>query len=178
MKKLMVAACAIAFAAVTHAAQFDWSYDSEGEFNDGATVYVFGGASDIGTTLASILSTQGISEFTTAIADMNYGTDTLTNGMGMGFTEAANGDYATVFVFQDGVTGGKDFAYYAGVDVSDYIYNPPSGVSVLELWGSDSYETGTIKGSTPPGPTPMPEPTSGLLMLIGMGALALRRRRA
>ena len=29
-----------------------------------------------------------------------------------------------------------------------------------------------------PGPTPIPEPTSGLLMLLGVAGLALRRRRA
>lgn len=173
----MVAACAIAFAAVTQASQFSWSYDACGAFEEGAMVYVFSGADTLGATLAGILATQGIDEFNTAIADINYSTDTLTSGMAMGFTIGGTTDYATVFVFQDGVTGGKDFAYYAGVEAADYIYTPPAGGTTLEIWGDDSYNTGTIKGSTP-GPTPVPEPTSGLLLLLGMGALALRRRRA
>ena len=32
--------------------------------------------------------------------------------------------------------------------------------------------------TTPPGPGPIPEPTSGLLLLLGVAGLALRRRRA
>ena len=178
MKKLMVAACAIAFAAVTQASQFSWSYDAYGEFEEGATVYVFSGVDTLGATLAGILTTQGIDEFNTAIAEINYGTKTLNEfGKATGFTVGGTADYATVFVFKDGVTGGKDFAYYAGVEAADYIYTPPAGATTLEIWGDDPYNTGTIKGSTP-GPTPVPEPTTGLLVLLGMAGLALKRKLA
>jgi hypothetical protein len=44
------------------------------------------------------------------------------------------------------------------------------------VWAPADFSTFSA-AATPPTPD-VPEPTSGLLMLVGLGALALRRRRA
>ena len=158
------------------AAQFEWSYDSCGEFSDGALVYVFSGGSSIGGTLAALLTDEGADAFNTALSGYKYASDTLssgTAGTGLTISDVGSGDYATVFVFQDGIVGGKTFAYYSGVDASGSIYTPPSGGTPLELWGDDPYTTGTIKTT---GGGDIPEPTSGLLLVLGGPILALRRK--
>ena len=160
------------------AAQYVWSYDAYGEFSDGASVYAFSGASGIGATLAALLKDEGVDAFNTALSGYNYSTDTLSGGAASGtIYNAGATDYATVFVFKDGVAEGKEFAYYDGVDASGSVYTPPAGGTPLELWGDDPYTTATIK-TAGGGGTDVPEPTSGLLLVLGGAMLALRRRRA
>ena len=55
-------------------------------------------------------------------------------------------------------------------DVSGSFYEPPAAGTTLGLSASDFTNSGTIAN--------VPEPTSGLLMLVGLAGLALRRRRA
>ena len=178
MKKLMMLATTALVGLSLSAAQYDWVYDSCGEFSDGSSVYVFSGASGIGATLATILTDEGVDAFNTALTGYTYANESLTTGTAAGSVfNAGSSDYATVFVFEDGITAGKTFAYYDGVDASSNIYSPPSGGSKLELWGDDPYTTGIIK-TAGGGGTDVPEPTSGLLLVLGGAMLALRRRRA
>ena len=179
----MIAACAIAFAAVTQAAQFSWQFDADGAYAGNSTYYVFAGNSSVGATLAALLTaegTDGTKAFTDALTSYNYQTGTLTSiGMGAGSLFGVTDDaYATVFIFEDGVVGGKVFDYIV-YDASGSVYTPPdSNPGAVEMYGSDygnpeyatSWGTGTVAN--------VPEPTSGLMLLLGMGALALRRRRA
>ena len=179
MKKLIMFAATALVGLSLSAAQFEWSYDACGEFSDGALVYVFSGGSSIGGTLAALLTDEGADAFNSALSGYKYASDTLssgTAGTGITISNVGASDYATVFVFQDGIVGGNTFAYYDGVDASGSIYTPPSGGTPLELWGDDPYTTGTIK--TTGGGGGIPEPTSGLLLLVGGAMLALRRKRA
>ena len=74
--------------------------------------------------------------------------------------------------------------YFTSEDAAGNTYQSET-VSAL-AWavgtGSVTFEgNGTwtaAPGPTPPGPTPVPEPTSGLLMLLGVAGLALKRRKA
>ena len=64
---------------------------------------------------------------------------------------------------------------YITEDVSAMLYTPPAGApgtfaSTLATAGT----TGTMSGGDAPG---VPEPTSGLLLLVGGAMLALRRKQ-
>ena len=65
--------------------------------------------------------------------------------------------------FTMGVSGDKsiNFTTGGGFDVDD-----------SSKWAAGGWKEGK------PGPEPVPEPTSGLLMVLGLSALALRRKRA
>ena len=67
-----------------------------------------------------------------------------------------------IFIDNDG----KDIAYTANV-VSVNVQNSTMNITALKAGGDFTYATASV-----------PEPTSGLLMLLGMAGLALKRKRA
>ena len=102
-------------------------------------------------------------------------TDTVATITG-GTYDKGDTAYAAVILTYDANSDGK-------IGVGDY-YMTGTGSYTLE---SDMNATpGLSMGSwtqiasttpTPPGPGPVPEPTSGLLLLVGAGMLALRRKQ-
>lgn len=77
---------------------------------------------------------------------------------------------AVLFVLEDKVTG--DAVWYMENDASKAASTSVGKVNALGM-----YENG-IKNNGFASYTAVPEPTSGLLMLVGLAGLALRRRRA
>lgn len=169
MKKLMMIALVAVGIMSASAATYNWE-TSLGDGYDGMTWYVVNGTGV--ANLTSLLATSGdIAGFQTAIAayGSNVQTGTFEAGWG-GWQDGSFSDAAdTVFLFvTDSLTAGSTFYYSAELSTAAYQYTPPSGSP-----GSLSITTvtsGTIAN--------VPEPTSGLLMLIGFAGLALRRRRA
>ena len=86
--------------------------------------------------------------------------------------DSENGDlgrqYYMVLTYNDGT---KDYTYTSSAVAS-------SGLSSTSLGTVSFTFTDTIKASGTDGWVAAPEPTSGLLMLLGFAGLALRRRRA
>lgn len=177
MKKLLIAISAIVLAVSAKAAQYNWAINADGEYSNTATYYVFAGGDNVGTSLAAILTSSGAAAFETALSGYTYQTGTLASGKANGVITGVTGSYSTVFFFDDGVDAGNPFAYIV-YDASDYVYTPPtSSPGTLDMYGSDYGDTEYAE-SWGSGTVAVPEPTSGLLMLLGLAGLALKRKKA
>ena len=178
MKKLMIAAVAIAFAAVAQAASVSWTLakDDAKTYGD-ADVYAIDGANY--ATVIAALAAGGDSVSTTF---NTYVVDKITaNSRGAAGNGEANspGTSLAFFIFKDNtIASGSTYDTTGVIDVSAYLYTPPqSAPGDLEMTvDSFALKNQTIASG---GETPVePEPTSALLMLCGLAGLALRRKRA
>ena len=186
MKKLIVAAAVVCTAVFAHAAAANWKATAKGMYNgtgsteDSAlfsgTAYLF----DAGVTAQSALyaliadgatigsSTAGY----VATASFDEGAFPATN---FSNGEQGGGTYTYYFVVVD-----EDKAYFSNEKaVSANATATAKAVTFGDQTGSSALPVGTgFQGAGAWSSTAVPEPTSGLLMLLGMAGLALRRRRA
>ena len=198
MKKLMIAAAIVCAAAVSHAASIQWggdiaaSSDGEDAVGAGSVAYLIRGATAAEAAVATIYvdgtewsawttdtgaKIVGSHTLTSAEAGTNYRFEPLYNITG----DADAGYYSVVVV--DGQAGavGLTGAYAYGGQNS--VVDPTSGaltdLTIGDNWATDG-AAGFIgqKGYSSVSFAAIPEPTSGLLMLLGFAGLALRRRRA
>ena len=175
MKKLVVFAVALVAAVFAQAASLDWQYNATAA-DEGQTVYV-------------LLGTDPIVEWdsASAVADVALGSGTvqkagrkyLASGMVTGVSKNDANIYYVV-VSADG----KSFGVTSAADFGPSVYDPDlqesSAGNDERLSSSSIMVSGkSFGGNPPPGPTPgdTPEPTSGLLLLVGGAALALRRKQ-
>ena len=196
MKKLMIVA-AIALATsfgygATASWGTDWVYaDITGfkNFDDGSAngsywVLVLGTSSDVsGISVdkdGKLVGWSGSTVPTGSLADISQGGNGSVDGV------SAN-DYIAIVVYDsDAVAGDYVGAYGIAVgQVSGDASDDPPVTGVISSNGTDPVfdndgsgyvraNIGILGGSTPGG---IPEPTSGLLLLVGGAMLALRRKR-
>lgn len=191
MKKLIVAAAIVCAAAISQAASVSWAVSSlqnyKGETLTTGAAYVFCTKGDNATSIDVV--TAALSAITTASALETYLTDNSLSALNS--TVAANGsvsvsgvDLATSGV-PAGTTGVKLFAVIVddadfGDDVK-YVVTAASANVKTPSASTTNVANFSIPGSasqTASNWQSVPEPTSGLLMLLGMAGLALRRKRA
>ena len=185
MKKLLIATLVVAAAIVGNAASFDWK-----TAKSGGAVY----GPDTGATLASgtaylFLSTSAESVFNswnsgTALADIAGSLDNNSIAAGKITAksetfESSQDPLVAIFAVQTNV-GGTDYLYISGtasanaadVGSASLQFKETSASSASSMLASGGYQGAGWYAQS------VPEPTSGLLMLLGMAGLALRRRRA
>ena len=185
MKKLMIALAAVAMAAGVQAATCNWQIAATPKHGEdtspaGYAVYLFqtaAGGSYGGTTVTkeAILAALGsASSFATFAAQNSIVSGKSLNGGG-GITGATgyngnnfgSGDsLSAIAVIVDATTA---------ADMTAYMITAEKSVSWISGTGSQQLSFGSQAANTW---VPVPEPTSGLLLLLGVAGLALRRRRA
>ena len=179
MKKLMFMLAAVAVAACTQAASVSWTCtnvkDGSGNAIDGIAYFV-NAATLSQETLATYTKA---SDFTTALSGMysytpstagKYTSAAVENAT-LGLTDAtASQAYLVIF---DTATITDSSNYYV-TEVKSF--DALGGTETQQVkWGSQSAASQAAGAWTA---VSVPEPTSGLLLLVGMAGLALRRRRA
>lgn len=160
MKKLLILAAAIVAGVAANAASFKWTasniYGADGnKFAGEITLMAYESASDISTAFVATTFTPA----TAGVVNKTFSSDAFT------------GDVA------------YDFYMVMSQTVDDKVYtftsDPKAGV-VAQATTTPTVGFGNMATATQAAGawTAVPEPTSGLLLLLGVAGLALKRKRA
>lgn len=181
MKKLMMFAACAMLAAVTNAAAVGWSLaGATGYAGDAYQFFVVGqnGVSSVATITALL-------DAGTSTADYAFGSGTVAaNGSAIvaaaksGKTLDAGTTYNSFFVVFDSDTLTSGSTKYAVVSEASTLTQSPSATAANITFVAGNQATFLNNASNWQSYGAVPEPTSGLLMLLGMAGLALRRKRA
>ena len=174
MKKIVIAMVAISLAAVSQAAFVDWALARDDAKTWGnAEIYAVDGSTL--TAMISMLEAGGENVGTTFLSTYAIGgapADTANSRGAAGLTSDIGSANSLAFIiFQNNtIADGKNFYYTDVIDVSDYTFTPPADIpNSLAMEATSFANSGTVAA---------PEPTSGLLLLLGVAGLALKRKRA
>ena len=184
MKKLVVAIVVTVVATISQAASIAWGFTNE-QGSSFANQFVYAvSASDYAAAILDLKENDGakfLSDYN--IPNTDAGTDYQkklnARGNASGGTALKEGDsQIALFVFKDGITDGKSYYTTGLIGDATYLYEDgQQATKTLALGTSASAftTTGTIAKSG--GSEDVPEPTSGLLLLVGGAMLALRRKQ-
>ena len=181
---------AVVAAVGVQAASIDWSVanngwvlDSGSKATSGFTVYLINGATSLETIAAAIDGKTGAFKadqtwvFGSAATDNNKGRVTELTTTTTKLTRGSDYDFS-VLMIDTGAEGGPKYMVSGTSSQTAYLSGTDEATSIS--FGSDRLGANALTASATAanGWAAVPEPTSGLLMLLGIAGLALRRRRA
>ena len=190
MKKLLVAMAVAMAAALAQAASVSWSVsglkDSKGNDMTSGAGYVFCTKGSSATTVAEVtaaLTGKSAAQVKTYLEDNSLmalkgdvrsdgsisvsGVDLATSGV----PEKQSGTQLFVVIVDDDSFG--DDTHYVITSTSSSVKTPAATTTNTAIFGISNSAT-----LNPNNWTAAPEPTSGLLLLLGIAGLALKRKRA
>lgn len=183
MKKLMIALAAVALATVTQAASIDWSatvasgLSSTDPAYAGYTVYLCKSLADggfesedaIGEYLYGTIDNSGSTIKKGSRSPYKYQVIATARGI-------ADADVGMQTVYA--VIVSKDGKGYWTTSAQGEVYTTAEKPVEAAFDATTLITTSYTPWKTGPGPDPTPEPTTGLLMLVGLAGLALKRKVA
>ena len=175
----MLAACAVALAAAAQAASVGWTNMGLAAYNgDKYQMFVIGqkGVTDVATITALLDAGTAVDSYAIGGSKVANGFASLTpSAQGPQLGEGTYTAFMVLFDAADPVSGTTKYAVLQGA--SGYTQTVgPSSATVTFLGGNAA---SMITGWNNFGPAePVPEPTSAMLMLLGVAGIALKRKRA
>lgn len=191
MKKLVMALAVVAMAIAANAASFTWT--TKGRIYDGAGTSAAYASGE--TAYLMFVSTISQADLVESFLD-NAATAkaTVTGGAVKSSVIDAEARVSETTAFSSTVTEAQtayyvifanDKMYVSGTTPANYNSLDPDEVNAITFAAETTASKATFADTTTTyagagwyGAAAVPEPTSGLLMLLGMAGLALRRRRA
>lgn len=185
MKKLMIALAAVAIAGLAQAATCSWG---SGVFKTAASAE--GGWSSVNVNTANALVTMSVylidSDTYTSLASASqkdlfdaYSTQTA-DLTGQNKNASTGALIGAITINESDAYAGVQYAVVTAT-YNDATYGDMYMATLAQTAFNSATQKGTVTGIMSPGVAnwqAVPEPTSGLLMLLGMAGLALRRKRA
>ena len=166
MKKLLMALSVVASAMFAQAAAVNWEVTgTKTEVNYSVYLLV---SDTVTTTWSSAADVAKAAIATGTIA--KDGRDYTANGTAVNTSLTKSSSFYYVIVSADSTQYAVS-SLYDGAYVYNNDANPPESSPGVLTFAADSASYSSFSGS-------VPEPTSGLLMLVGLAGLALRRKRA
>lgn len=175
MKKLMTLAAAVMLASITHAAAVGWSIMGASAYANGSyNVFVVGqnGVTDVNQIVAMVAAGTDVSSF----AFYDGGTVTAAGMASLSATASGK----SITYSGSGTDTYEAFAILWTADNSAASYTATKSItmdndSTGRTFGFGNQSTNLANNQFAIGN--VPEPTSGLLLLLGMAGLALRRKQ-
>ncbi len=176
MKKIMMLIATVCAIGIVQAASVDWTIDLGKTNYGGKQYYVFAGSAK-----ADAIALLGAYTSDTAddLSDLALASGTLNTkaGKASGAGLDVGSETSLYMVVLNGALGAGTTYIADTMDISTLTYTPPdSSPGTFTAQNSNFTGGGTIVAGGGGGGD-IPEPTSGLLLLVGAGMLALRRKQ-